>query len=138
MALPAYADAADFTAWIAPATTTVAPAEIDRQLARASELLDHTVTVPFAVDSGTNLPSDTDVADALRDAACAQVEYWQDGGSECDDIAGTAGSEVRIGSYVGKVGPELAPRAERILHTAGLLSTRLLASPVVSADAWWW
>jgi hypothetical protein len=99
-----------------------------RQLTRASELLDDKVTAPFAVDTGTDLPADADVAAALADAACAQVEYWAETG-ECGDIDGLAGSEVRVGSFAGRRGPELAPRAHRILHGARLLSATNLADP---------
>src|SRR5688572_12185973 len=86
--------------------------------------MDHTVRMPFDVDTGTELPTDADVAETLRDATCAQVEYWLDSGGECQDIGGTAGTQISVGTFTGVVGPEVAPRAERFLHNGGLMSSR--------------
>lgn len=99
---------------------TTAPDDIDRLLMRASELIDNTVTVAFAVDDTDQLPTDTDVADAMRDAACAQVEFWSEVG-EGNDIDGLAGTKVSAGSYSGDRAPVIAPRASRLLQNAGLV-----------------
>lgn len=104
-----------------------APADAGRLLTRASELVDdHIVTAFYDVDTN-GLPTDTDVAAALRDATCAQVEYWIAGDEE-DDILGPVesanlgGMSQGYGSGQNRVTPMyLAPRAARHLRTAGLM-----------------
>lgn len=114
----AYASEAELTAWL-PAGTSVDDAA--RLLARASTRIDGVVTAPFDVDPNTDLPTDTDVAAALRDATCAQVEQWLEVGEE-NDIDGLAGTEVSVQGYSGKRAPKVAPRAFDILQQAGLLT----------------
>lgn len=97
-----------------------APADIDRLLERASELLDSIVTATFDLDEVTELPTDGDTAAALRRATCFQVEFWERVGEE-NDIDGLAGSQVAIGHYQGRRSPIVAPRAKRILRGAGLI-----------------
>lgn len=114
----AYATEAELTAWL-PTGTVVTDA--DRLLQRASELIDATVTAPFAVDSITDLPTDTDVAAAMRDATCAVVEQWLEVGEE-NDVDGLAGEQISVTGFSGKRAPKIAPRAFRILQNAGLLT----------------
>lgn len=98
--------------------------EAERVLARASELMDDTLRRPFALNPATDLPADPKFADALRDATCAQVEYWLEVG-ESHDTGGMAHKQVSIGHLsMASLPPELAPRAKRTLHAAGLLSGR--------------
>lgn len=116
----AYASTSELTAWL-PAGVVVADAT--RLLARATEVVDGHVTAAFAVSTSTDLPTDSRVAAALRDATCAQVEFWLEVGED-HDVAGMAGRQVSIGHLsMAALPPELAPRARRILAGAGLLST---------------
>jgi len=127
----AYATEADLADWL-PADVDIDGSEAARLLQRAAELLDDTVRAPFSVDSDTSLPTDADVAAALRDASCAQVEFWAET-SEEHDVDGLAGSKYSVGGYSGDRAPELAPRALRALNRAGLMrldgSSRLIEEP---------
>ncbi len=104
------------------------PVDAARLLARASELVDdHTITAVYDVDT-LGAPTYQPVIDALRDAACAQVEHWLAGDEE-DDILGPlegvslAGMQVQYGAGANRPTPMyLAPRAARHLRSAGLLS----------------
>lgn len=112
----AYATEAELTAFVGSAVSDGA-----RLLERASELVDSHVVATYDVDSSTDLPTDTDVAAALRDATCAQVEFWVEVGED-HDISGMAGRDVSIGRLsIDKLPDELAPRARRFLANAGLL-----------------
>jgi hypothetical protein len=113
---PAYATTAHLAA--APWRITV---DNDDLLVQASLLLDDKVRRPFAVgDDG--LPTDPEIAGALRDAACAQVAFWADVGEE-HDVEGLHHRQVGIGHLqVSSLPPELAPRAQRFLSSAGLIS----------------
>jgi hypothetical protein len=125
----AYASDEDLTAWL-PAGTTVD--DTDRLLTRATELVDDYVTATFTVDAETSLPTDEDVAAALRDAVCAQVEYGLGVGEE-HDIEGMAGRQVSIQSLsIGALPSELAPRAARALRGAGLFTSGVDTSPAGS------
>ena len=122
----AYATSAEYSVFV----DGDAPAGIDRLLVRATEIVDDHVRVAYAVDTVTQLATDTDIAEALSDATCAVVEFWQEVGEE-HDIDGLAGTEIKVGGYSGKRAPELSPRAHRILSTAGLMQP----VPVVGALA---
>lgn len=123
----AYATPADLEAFVS-ASIWAKISEPERLLTRASELLDGTVRTPFALDDMTGLPSDSDTAAAMRDAACAQVEQWVEV-SEENDIDGLAATTVSVTGYSGFRAPKLAPRAFRILHVAGLLSAGVAELP---------
>ena len=105
-----------------------APADDGRLLSRASELIDdHIITAVYAVND-QGYPTDQAHIDALRDAVCAQVEYWLAGDEE-DDILGPtqglalAGLQVQYGAGENRATPMyLAPRAARALARGGLLS----------------
>lgn len=115
---PSYATPTDLAAWL---PDDVAVAEPARLLARATELLDDHVRTPFALaDDG--LPSHAPYREALRGACCAQVEFWAEVGEE-HDTAGMGGRQVQLLSLsMQELPPELAPRARRLLSTAGLLA----------------
>ncbi|HLT68575.1 MAG TPA: hypothetical protein VKZ72_00330 [Acidimicrobiales bacterium] len=119
-----YAKVEDYRAWT-DAGADLPDEQVERLLRRASELLDAVVTVPFGVDAD-GLPTEPAVAEALRDAACAQVEQWALVGPE-NDIDGLAGDHVSIGGFQGRRAPSLAPRAARLIATAGLTSSANLA-----------
>lgn len=120
----AYATTADLDNWLG--TDQEAPTNAGRLLERASELVDEVVVVAYRTDDNDD-PTDADVAAALRDATCAQVEWWAEVGEEAD----TAGEiqQVSIGSVqlgFGAGPNRLAPavvsrRTLRVLKTAGLL-----------------
>lgn len=93
------------------------PDDALRQLTRASELIDGAVRQPYDVDTD-GAATDVDVAAALRDATCAQVEQWVEV-DEANAIDGLAGTARAVGG--GVRAPELAPRAVRILSNAGLI-----------------
>lgn len=115
----AYATPADLTAWLPDGTVVAEP---ERLLSRASELIDGHVLATYTVDDGTGLPTDTDIAAALRDATCAQVEFWLEVGEE-HDVANMAGRRVSIGHLsIDDLPGEFAARARRLLANAGLLS----------------
>lgn len=116
----AYATLEDLIAFTASGTLD----DLDdpaRQLIRASELIDDLVHEPYTVDAETGIPTNADVAAALADAACAQVEFWSEV-SEVHDIDGLAGTPYGVTGYSGQRPGELAPRARRILHAAGLIN----------------
>lgn len=116
----AYATPAELDGYLPEGTV---PLDAQRLLERASELLDDTVRRPFAIDDVTKLPTDTEIAEAMRDACMAQVEYWLTVG-EAHDIEGMHDRGVSVGHLrVDALPPELGPRAIRTLHVAGLLSS---------------
>jgi hypothetical protein len=112
----AYATSVDYTAYAGG----VAPSDVARLLDRASDLIDSIVTVAFAVDAVTKLPTDAAQAAALSKAACAQVEFWQEVG-ESNDVDGLAGTQVGVFGFSGKRAPRYAPRMLDLLRSAGLL-----------------
>jgi len=62
------------------------PADSQRMLARAQDLLDAALkSSPYAVDANGN-PTDAAVIAAFNKAACAQVEYWIENGDEFAEI----------------------------------------------------
>lgn len=113
----AYATTAQLATWLGTQGTP----DAGRLLERASELIDETVRAPFAVSAVTNLPTDPDVAAALRDATCAVVEAWLEVG-ESNDVDGLAGQQIAVQGYSGPRAPTVPPRAVRALNTAGLLT----------------
>lgn len=113
----AYATSAEYLTFTG---LSAAPDDYARLSQRASELVDNTVTAAFTVDDTTDLPTDADVAAALRDACAAQVEFWAEVGEE-NDVDGLAGSQVSVSGYSGRRPPKLSPRAFRILQNAGLV-----------------
>jgi len=105
---------------VAPVVTIAPPEDLSRLLTRASELIDdycRTAVYPVDVDG---LPTEADDIAAFRDATCAQVELWLAGDEE-DDILGPV-TYLSIGGVMAKTNTAviLAPRAARILRTAGL------------------
>ncbi|MGY4990906.1 hypothetical protein [Streptomyces nigrescens] len=120
-----YATPERLSAW----TGQPAPADAERLLARASEDVDDALLTAVYATDGAGMPTEPEVADALADATCAQVEYQLATG---DDGTGTASrwDSVSIGpvslsgrkdtpTAPGEV--DLAPRAHRALTRAGLL-----------------
>lgn len=112
---------------LAAYTGAAAPAEADRLLARASELIDSALlTASYAVDN-TGTATDPEVLAALADATCAQAEFWLTGDEE-DDVLGptqgyaVGGMQVQFGAGENRTAPiDLAPRAIRHLRLCPLI-----------------
>ena len=119
-----YATSAQLLAFTGAAT---APADADRLLLRASEVIDQALrTAIYDVDATTGIPTDAATAAVFADATCAQVEFWLASDEE-DDVLGPvqsltlSGLSVTYGAGKDRVSPTyLAPRAHRILNNHGL------------------
>lgn len=123
-----YATAEDYTKWLG---LTTPPEGLTRSLARASQLVDWLlVTAVYATDSA-GLPTDPDIREAVRDATCATVAWWEDTGD--DTGAATRYTSAGIGSVTlsrantpaaatpaGAQAARLAPEALQLLADAGL------------------
>ncbi|SNR33080.1 hypothetical protein [Blastococcus mobilis] len=120
----AFATAADLSAWLPPGQAESLGDDTDRILARASELVAEAATSGWPVDA-QNLPALAEDRATLRDATLAQVEQWLEVGEE-NDIAGysRATSMGPNGLSVSSLPAILAPRARRILRSAGLTGGR--------------
>lgn len=125
-----YATADDLTEFLG----TAAPDNADRLLKGASALVRRETRAALYDVTSTGLPSDPDIAEAFRDATCAQAAEWIDNGA--DPAAGTSpgvpqssgigGATVNWGAP-GGLTPEqtlhqLIPDALEYLDAAGLLS----------------
>lgn len=123
----AHATEADLTAWLEGSGLAV-PADAERQLERASLLVDRaTVAAVYDTDeAGT--ATDQDVLDALSDATCAQVEWWIETGDELGRTAGLTSAGIGSvnlswggpGDSTGGSTSRLADRAVDVLVVAGL------------------
>lgn len=94
------------------------PNDAARLLIRASDRIDDFVLAPFEIDD-SDLPTDTDIAAALAEAACAQVEFWIEVGEE-HDVDGVRG-QVSVPGTSFSAPPTLSPRARSALSRAGLM-----------------
>jgi hypothetical protein len=93
-----------------------APADAERLLKRASELIDTYVLAPYLVDS-SGVATDADVLASLRDAVCAQVEWWIGTGDDAD-VALAYKSIQGLGAE--RTRNRLAPRAKDHLRSRRL------------------
>jgi hypothetical protein len=127
MSTPTYATRVELVAFVGDDYEAEIPAapESDRLLQRASEVVAyhtiglakkywHTVTVDDPADQYT---------EALRDATCAQAEYWLEVGEE-HDVVGLRGMIGAGRLQIQKLPNELGPRAHRFLVEGGLLHAR--------------
>jgi hypothetical protein len=122
-----YATTADLANFLEKAP----PANARRLLWQASRDVERaTKTAIYDVDDN-GFPTDTAVKAAMRDAVCAQVEWW----GETGDSLGAGGqwSSVKIGSVAldgraaaSGTGGELTPNAVTFLENAGLLPGSVL------------
>ncbi|UIX33548.1 hypothetical protein [Streptomyces sp. GQFP] len=126
MARRLYATADDYLGWTGEQT---APADIARLIARASEDIDEALLTAVYCTDAAGMPAHPEVIEALSNAVCAQIEYWQETGDTGTGAAGRWDS-VSLGplslsgrrggpTYPGAV--DLADRAHRALNRAGLL-----------------
>lgn len=74
----AYATSSDFTSYTGQAAT----GDTDRQLQRASDQIDDRLIGAFYATDTTGLPTDVNQIAGLKNATCAQVEYWIATGDE--------------------------------------------------------
>lgn len=96
-------------------------AEVTRRLERASDLVDDlTGRANYDVDED-GLAVDADLAEALRKATCAVVEFWLEVGEE-NDLDGRAGQQVSTSGYSGARAPHASDRVLRPLKKVGLLA----------------
>ena len=134
-----YATAEDLTTW----TGTAAPDNAAQLLRSASGMVRHATRAALYDTTPAGLPSDPDVADAMRDATCAQAAAWA--ALDVDPTSGPAGvagqvqsSSILSGSvtYAQREGADadkvatltgLVPDAVMVLEQAGLLD----GAPVV-------
>lgn len=119
-----YATSEQLTAFLG--ASSPAPSDVDRLLARASEVIDQALRSSVYATDDAGAPTDAAVITALADATCAQVEFWQTADEE-DDILGPlqgialGGMQLQYGAGDNRTTPTyLAPRAHRILVNAGL------------------
>lgn len=121
----AYAEASDLPTFIQSQylafPAIVADEDADFLLLRASELIDE-YTLNFAPQAYADEEGDTETPqrDALKQAACEQVEFWLEVGPE-HDVAGLRGSLVAGRLQVHPVAKTLGPVPHRTLRNAGLI-----------------
>jgi hypothetical protein len=125
MATNPYAVTADVTAFMQAGLAPVDP-EATRLIARAQGAVDeYLIGVAYDVDLNGN-PTDATggVQAALKQAVCAQVEWWVVKGDDLDTdyqwtSIGVEGATLNRGALAP---PKLAPRAITALRVAGLKS----------------
>ncbi|GLW53968.1 hypothetical protein [Kitasatospora phosalacinea] len=110
---------------LAAYTGKPAPADAERLLARASADIDDALLTACYPVTSTGAPADPAHAQALADAACAQVEYLlaagEDGtGASARWLSVSAGSVSLSANSSLPTALDLAPRALRELQRAGL------------------
>jgi hypothetical protein len=107
------------------------PNDADRQLSNASRVIDSALFgAIYTTDPTTHLPTDALIIAALRDATCAQVEWWLETGDELEQYGAyhkidNLDAGVNLQREPGKRSP-LADRAYEILHIAGLLPPTII------------
>lgn len=97
-----------------------APADAERLLKRASQLIATYITAPYRVDDD-GMPTDVALIEELRDAVCAQIEYWMQTGDEADVLTHRDSVSFPGALSVSGKGRRLAPRAADALGRVGLL-----------------
>ena len=109
------------------------PTDIDKLIRDASFLMDY-VTLNYIQDYYIESSSftDTNIEEYVKNATCAQIEYWIELGDASSDIIGNTPASFTVGNFsvdYGKGTPEglsqgaesLSTRARRYLLLAGLL-----------------
>lgn len=113
--MQAYATAADLVEWLG---LEDAPADSDRILLRASEIVEFYCLSGYAANAAGD-PIDEDEKQWLRDAACAQVEFWGVV-SEEHSIAGVTTGSMSANGVTHDMPDEIGPRVLQILDRAGM------------------
>lgn len=84
-----YATEADLTTWLGSGADV--PNNAASLLRHASLLVGRAVrTARYRADTATGLPVDEHLVDALRDATCAQAQFWA--AADIDPVTGAAGA----------------------------------------------
>lgn len=121
----AYATTADYATWL----RTAPPAGARRALTEASRKVDEMVVTAYYDTTTAGLPTDPDIAAAMRDATCAQAEYERAGGDTNGVGAAVGFGSVSIGSVslgaragatAGTSAGRYSSKAFTILQRAGL------------------
>lgn len=112
--MPAYATVVELEQFLLKPS----PKQATRLLERASTLVAWYIRVPVTVDAQGQ---PTEYKTVIRDAVCAQVEYWMSAGEQADIVrwSGQEGEQAQ---------PPLGPRTARILLNAGLIPGAVSAS----------
>lgn len=126
-----YATPEEYAAWLTPdVATPVPPAGAARALRAASGRIDELLIAAVYDTDDDGLPTDTDVAEALKEATCAQADYQQTTGDPYSTGAAGQWASVGIGSVSlakgqvkggGTVVSTYSSEAEGILQRAGLI-----------------
>lgn len=96
------------------------PPGADRVLGRASDVVVDACAAGWRTDRDGNAV-DVAVVNALREATCAQVEFWDEVGEDHDVVGLPPTTFVSGGGLsVNRMPGALAPRAARALDRAGL------------------
>ncbi|MFE5290338.1 hypothetical protein ACFRAQ_35760 [Nocardia sp. NPDC056611] len=131
-----YAAPADLADWLTELPDTATSTQLIRY---ASQLVRSTTRCDLYDVYPSGLPIDLDIAEAMKEATCAQAAQWHLAG--IDPAAGSVGRTVAIKSHTADGGAvtyadapsadeiqralsTLAPIALTILRNAGLASTR--------------
>lgn len=123
----ALASLSDLAGWMGVAEADL-PDDADRLLDRASEMVRYAITKPAFDEAGDPLDElDAEEKQAITDATCAQGEYLIEVGEHRDlgdDVQSFQLGDLQITYGAGpnrEAGRALAPRARRVLSTAGLI-----------------
>lgn len=135
-----YATHADLVAFVGSGYTVPGDVDAGRMLQRASELIyDATGNLSERAYNGQltagyfgyvdplTVPAALTVDDykfALKNAACAQVEFWLETGEE-HDVLGLRGSATAGKISLSRIPTRLAPRALGYLRAAGLTGSKV-------------
>jgi hypothetical protein len=97
------------------------PADSQRLLARAQDLLDAETISSFFVTDANGNPTDPVVIAGLNKACCAQVEFWIASGDELDELGNwtsyaIAGVSVTRAAMTWQRRSRLCPRAKDALR----------------------
>ena len=127
-AYTSYATSADLTSWLGEQ----APVDADRLLARATLDIDYAlIGVLYDVDVAGMPTEPITVIPALRDACCAQVEWWLVTNDEVGEMdlyhqINAADQGLQVSRTPGRR-PRLSPRTLEILQLAKLLPAKVVA-----------
>ncbi|MEC3977901.1 hypothetical protein [Amycolatopsis sp. H20-H5] len=129
MATRVYATRGDLPSATPAGNPVPAGPEATRLLTSASRLIERATKAAVYATNAAFYPTDPDIRDALRDATCEQALWWLDNPGEesgaTQQYASVAIGTVKLdrgtGSTGGVPGQRLAPQADTVLSTAGLL-----------------
>lgn len=124
-----YATTADLTAW----TGLPVPDNADRLLRAASMLVRGATRTAVYSTTPAGLPRDEDVAEAFRDATCAQAEAWAQ--QDIDPDNPTAGPRVAQSKSIGSASVTYADAGQIVGSRADAARTLGPTALAILADA---